>query len=98
MRKREAKKLAERMADGMVRRERRRRVEQDKRTFAVLEAMQAEIAALKDVLETQRGMLFGAFLGRALGDEPKLSEAFLQSRPELFSGHPEAPWLAFSQQ
>jgi hypothetical protein len=62
----------------------------------LIEQQTQEILRLREGIERQRGMLFGAFLGRALGDEPRLSDAMLEAHPGFFAGHPEAPWLVFT--
>lgn len=63
----------------------------------LIKDMSTEILRLREMVERQRGMLFGAFLGRALGEEPRLSDAMLQAFPEFFAGEPEAPWMVFRQ-
>lgn len=63
----------------------------------VMNEMATEIQRLRDIQETHRNILFGAFLGRALGDEEKLSDAFLKAHRQLFAGFEEKPWMALSE-
>ena len=82
---------------------RARRIEEthrelEARTVAVIDGLRREVETLRAAQESTRHILFGAFLGRALGDEPKLSAAVLAERAEWFRGHEEAPWLLFSAQ
>ncbi len=70
----------------------------EQRAVAVMDSLQREVIELRGIREAFRHMLFGAFMARGLGEEPKLSDAVLQSRPEMFKGHEEAPWMALSQQ
>lgn len=60
---------------------------------ATIEAQHAQLVELRSIF---RHVYFGAMLGRALGDEPKLSDALLETQPEMFAGHMEAPWMALS--
>lgn len=59
--------------------------------------MQQELETLREVQTRFRHVLFGAFLGRALGDETKMSDALLAAWPEWFKGKEGAPWMAFSE-
>ena len=68
------------------------------RAVAVIDAMSRELAMLRETQERFRHVLFGAFLGRALGDEPKLSDAYLAERAEWFKGKEAEPWMLFSAQ
>lgn len=63
----------------------------------MLEEMRRELTTLREVQVRFRHVLFGAFLGRALGDEVKMSDALLAAWPEWFKGKEEAPWMAFSE-
>lgn len=68
------------------------------RAVAVIDGMAKELAVLRETQERFRHVLFGAFLGRALGDEPKLSDAYLAERGEWFKGKEDKPWMLFSAQ
>lgn len=70
--------------------------ELEARAVATIDGLSREVAMLREVQERFRHLLFGAFLGRALGDEAKLSDAFLAERAEWFKGKEEAPWMLFS--
>lgn len=63
----------------------------------VMEEMKRELTTLREVQVRFRHVLFGAFLGRALGDETKMSDAIMAAWPEWFRGKEEAPWMAFSE-
>lgn len=67
------------------------------RTLEVLQNLTQEVTMLRGAQENFRQLIFGAFLGRALGNEPTLSEALLTSRPELFKGMESEPWMAFRE-
>lgn len=72
--------------------------ELEQRAVAVIDGLRREVEGLRSVQEAFRAHIFGAMLARALGDEPKFSDALLTAFPEWFKGHEEAPWMAFSQQ
>lgn len=68
----------------------------EERIVATIDNLSAEVTHLRAAQERFRGMLFGAFLGRALGDEPTVSAALMAAHPEMFKGFEEAPWMAMS--
>ena len=70
--------------------------EVEQRVTAVINGLSAEVEHLRETQERFRGLLFGAFLGRALGDEPTVSDALMAAHPGMFRGHEEAPWMALS--
>lgn len=70
----------------------------EQRAVQTIDSLAAEVRQLREVQERFRAHIFGAFLGRALGEEQKFSDALLQAFPEWFKGYEEAPWMVFSQQ
>lgn len=68
----------------------------EQRAVRVIDGLTAEVEHLREIQERFRHVWFGAMLGRALGDETKMSDALLAAYPEMFKGMEEAPWMAFS--
>ncbi len=67
------------------------------RAVAIIDELRREVVIGREVQEAFRAHIFGAMLGRALGQEEKFSDALLKAFPEWFKGHEEAPWMALSQ-
>jgi hypothetical protein len=74
--------------------------ELEQQAVALIDQQAAAIRQRDAVIDglrlTLRHVYFGAFLGKALGDEQKLTEALMTTTPEWFKGYEEAPWMALS--
>lgn len=65
------------------------------RRDAALDALTKEVEMLRQTRDVFREMLWAAMLGRALGSETPLTEAFVARNPAVFRGHESEPWRVF---
>lgn len=72
-----------------------RHAELERRAVGVIDGLSAEVKLLRETQERFRALLFAAFLGKALGDEPKVTDAFMGAFPQWFASHPDEPWRLF---
>lgn len=74
--------------------------ELEQQVVALIDKQTEQIRQLSSMVDelriTFRHVYFGAFLGKALGDEQRLTEALMTTTPEWFRGYEEAPWMALS--
>lgn len=77
-----------------------RRAELEMKAAELLQRQAVEIAELRATVDRQReslrGIIFGAFLGAALGEEKKFTEVWVENSPEYFEAFKEQPWMALS--